>query len=119
MKYALLMYTNPADSRELSRADLDRIGAKHEALRNDLGASGELLNGAGLVLPDETVLLRLEGDEVKSQAGPFAAEAAEHVTAYYVVECADEDRARESGAHLLDDHVLTVEVRRIHDFTGM
>jgi len=120
MKYALLMFTNPEDARALSREDLDRIGRKHENLRNDLTATGELLNGAGLVLPDQTTLLRLEnGDTVVTRQGPFAAEAAEHVTAYYVVECVDAERAREIGVQLLDDHVLAVEIRAIHDSTGM
>jgi hypothetical protein len=114
------MFTKPEDARALSREDLDDIGRKHETLRNDLTASRELLNGAGLVLPDQTTLLRLdEGGSLVTHEGPFAAEATEHVTAYYVVECADAERAREIGAQLLDDHVTAVEVRAIHDFTGM
>jgi hypothetical protein len=118
-KYALLMYADPDHTRAMSRADVDVVMRKHEALRDELTQSGELLNGAGLVLPDETTVLRLGEDGVITQQGPLATGSIEHLTAYYVIECADADRARRLAEHLLDHHVTAVEVRRIHDFVGM
>jgi hypothetical protein len=112
MMYALLMYADPAHTRAMDERALDVVARKHEALRNELAASNELRGGAGLVLPDETTLLRLGAEP---RQGPLAADTTEHLTAYYEVECETPERANEIAAHLLDDHVIAVEVRRIHD----
>jgi hypothetical protein len=118
-RYALMMYTDPAHTRAMTDADLDVVMRKHERLRNELTASGELLNGAGLVFPEETILVRRDADGVRAERGPLNAASDVHVSAYYVIECGDEDRARALAEHLLDDHVTAVEVRRIHDSAGM
>jgi hypothetical protein len=49
-------------SRRTGR-ELDGIARKHEKVRDELTAAGELAGGAGLVLPDETLVLRLGADE--------------------------------------------------------
>jgi hypothetical protein len=119
VKYALLMYADPAHTRAMSEPELDVVMRKHEALRAELTESGELLSGAGLAFPDETTLVRLREDGVVVQPGPFATGSVEHLTAYYVVECAAVDRAQRLAEHLLDHHVTAVEVRGIHDSAGM
>jgi hypothetical protein len=117
MRYAALMYAVPADTEAMSDAALAVVAKKHEAIREELTASGELVGGSGLTLPHETTLLRLapDGSSVVSSEGPLAADAVEHLTAYYEVDCESVERAREIAARLLDDHVTTVELRRIHD----
>jgi hypothetical protein len=116
MRYAALMYAVPAETEAMSDADLAVVAAKHEAIRKELTASGELVGGSGLALPDETNLLRLgEDGSVVATNGPLATDAVEHLTAYYEIECDTVERAREIAARLLDDHVTTVELRRIHD----
>jgi hypothetical protein len=115
MMYALLMYADPAHTRAMSGEALAVVARKHADLRSELGASGELHGGAGLVLPDETTVLRLGSDGAVSRQGPLVADTSEHLTAYYEVECETPERAHEIAAHLLDDHVIAVEVRRIHD----
>ena len=117
MKYALLMYANPAHTKAMSDAAVDAVLRKHAALRDELTDSGELAGGAGLALPEETTVLRLGAEGAASAKGPLASEPAEHLTAYYEVECASEERAAEIAARTLDDHVTGVEVRRIHDTT--
>jgi hypothetical protein len=110
------MYAVPADTEAMSDAALAVVARKHEQIREDLTASGELVGGSGLALPDETTVLRLGADGAAvAGEGPLAASAVEHLTAYYEVDCATVGRAREIAARLLDDHVTTVEVRRIHD----
>jgi hypothetical protein len=118
MKYAVLMYADPEHTRAMSRDALDVVARKHEEIRSDLTRSDELLNGAGLVLPDETAVLRLADDGVVAQLGPLK-EGPEHLTAYYVIDCETADRARGIAERMLDDHVTAVELRRIHDSTGM
>ena len=109
MRYALLMYADPAHTVAMTPEQLDAIARKHAALRDELEVSGELTGGAGLVLPDETTVVRADG----VTSGPLA-EAVEHLTAYYELETSPE-RAQQIAAHILDHHVTAVEVRRIHD----
>jgi hypothetical protein len=113
--YAVLMFADPVYSRAMSRSELDVVMRKHAAFRDELTASGELVGGAGLALPDETTNLRLGPAGVVTQQGPLAADAVEHLTAYYEIECDTAERAQEIAARVLDDHVTAVEVRRIHD----
>jgi hypothetical protein len=99
----------------MSESELDVIARKHAKLRDELTASGELAGGAGLVLPDETTVLGT--DEPLAGEGPLSGRGddEEHLTAYYEVDCQTLDRAKEIGAHVLDHHVTSVEIRRIHD----
>ena len=100
----------------MSESELDVIARKHARLRDELTASGELVGGAGLVLPDETTVLRL-ADEPLVGEGPLSGRGddEEHLTAYYEVDCETLDRAKQIGAYVLDHHVTSVEIRRIHD----
>ena len=115
MLYALLMYTDPAHTRAMDEQALAIVARKHEALRNELGASDELRGGAGLDFPDETTVLRLGPGGVDARQGPLITDMTEQLSAYYEVECETPERAQEIAAHVLDDHVVAVEVRRIHD----
>ena len=114
MKYALLMYADPSHTKAMSEGELDVVLRKHEALRAELTESAELVGGAGLALPEETTALRLGPDGAETSHGPLSTSSSEHLTAYYEVECASLERARQIAAHLLDHHVTAVEVRRIH-----
>jgi hypothetical protein len=117
VKYAILMYAAPSHTRGMSESELDVIARKHAKLRDELTASGELAGGAGLVLPDETTVLRLGPDEPLAAEGPLSGRGddEEHLTAYYEVDCETLDGAKEIGAYVLDHHVTSVEIRRIHD----
>ena len=117
VKYAILMYAAPSHTRGMSESELEVIARKHAKLRDELTASGELAGGAGLVLPDETAVLRLASDEPLVEQGPLSGRGddEEHLTAYSEVDCETLDRAKEIGAYVLDHHVTSVEIRRIHD----
>ena len=111
------MYAAPSHTRGMSGSELDGIARKHAKLRDELTASGELAGGAGLVLPDETLVLRL-GAEPLAREGSLSGggdDDEEHLTAYYEVDCETLERAKEIGAYVLDHHVTSVEIRRIHD----
>jgi hypothetical protein len=115
----VLMYADPAATAAMTADQRADVFARHEALHRDLGGTGELLNGAGLVFPAETATMRWRPDESPAiDEGPLIA-GDEQVTAYYVVECESPERAREIAARVLDFHVVAVEVRAIHDFFGM
>ncbi len=118
MLYLVLMYAVPEDTRMMCASQLEEVARKHEAFRLELTGSGELLNGAGLDLSDETTACRSSDTGQTQIAGPLIA-ADEHVTAYYVIDCATRERATSLAESLLDEHVIAVEVRGIHDWFGM
>ena len=107
MRYALMMYADPAHTVAMTDEQLDEVMRKHTALGEELGDA--LVGGAGLALPDDTLVVRASG----VSSGPLA-EAVEHLTAYYEIETTLE-HAQEIAARILDHHVTSVEVRRIHD----
>jgi hypothetical protein len=110
MKFALLMYADPAHTRAMSAEQVEEIMRKHGALRDELG--DKLIGGAGLVLPEETVVVRVGA---APQQGPLQTETVEQLTAYYEIECATAEQAQSVAERVLDHHVTAVEVRRIHD----
>jgi hypothetical protein len=115
VRYALLMYTDPARTQAMSEAAVEDVKRKHADLLEPLLASGEVTGGAGLALPDETTVLRLDGDAVAAREGPLAPEPVEQLSAYYEIDCETLDRARDIASSILDDHVTAIELRRIHD----
>jgi hypothetical protein len=118
MKYLVLMYADPAATEAMSAEDRAAVFRRHEALHRDLEGTGEMLNGAGLDYPANTTTIRWHDDALTATAGPFAA-AAEHVTAYYVLDCATPERARAIAERVLDFHVTAIEIRPVHDSFGM
>jgi hypothetical protein len=72
MKFMLLMYTDPGESKAMTEDELATVEGKHAALRSELTGSKELLNGAGLVYPEDTTTLRLVDDTVVASAGLLA-----------------------------------------------
>jgi hypothetical protein len=51
MKYVVLMYADPDRTKAMTAGERAQIADKHEEFRGELIASGELVNGAGLVYP--------------------------------------------------------------------
>jgi hypothetical protein len=118
MKYMVLMYSDPAETKGMSAPDRDSVTRKHEALRSELTESRELLNGAGLAYPMDTKTIRLQDGIAVSIDGPLA-EAAEQLTAYHMLDCVDRGRALSIAERMLDSHVTSVEVRQVHDSVGI
>ncbi|MER7128528.1 YciI family protein [Streptosporangium saharense] len=114
----VLMYADPAATEAMTAEERAEVFLRHEALHRDLEGTGEMLNGAGLVYPRDTTTIRWSREGNSAADGPFV-EAAEQLTAYYVIDCATPERAREIAERVLDFHVVAVEIRPIHDFFGM
>ncbi|WP_212826881.1 YciI family protein [Catellatospora sp. TT07R-123] len=118
MKFALLMYSDPAETAAMSRDQLREVGRKHERLRAELTAAGILVAGAGMGHADQTTTVRLSGGAQVAGPGPLSA-AREQLTAYYVLECASSAEAVGVAERIVDFHVTSVEVRHVHDSFGM
>jgi len=112
------MYSNPADAQAMTKEQFREVMEKHEKLGQALEQSNELLNGAGLAYLKDSMSVQLEGEKplVTNAKSP---ESGEEMTAYYVVECTDQERAIAIAKQILDFHVTRVEVRFIHDAFGM
>lgn len=117
----VLMYADPAATAAMTAQERAEVFARHEALHRDLADGGELRNGAGIAFPQDTVTLRWQRDAAPAVSGGplFEPESGAHLSAYYVVECASLERAREIAERVLDFHVVAVEVRPVHDTFGM
>ncbi|MEV6773502.1 YciI family protein [Nocardia sp. NPDC051030] len=116
MKFMVLMYADPADTRAMSSAAREDVARRHEALHADVPKA--MRNGAGLAYPDATMTLRLQNDRPVAVAAPLTSNK-EQLTAYYVIECDNVDEAAAIAGRTLDFHVTAVEVREIHDHFGM
>jgi hypothetical protein len=114
VKFALLMYADPAHTKAMTSDERGIVARKHAALRDELTESGELLDGAGLAYPADTTTFRFDDGAVAASPGPLTTDTVQ-LTAYYLLRCADEERARAIAAHILDFHVTAVEVRPVHD----
>ena len=112
MRYAVLMYTDPAHTEAMSPEAVEAVKRKHEELGEE--AAGEIVGGCGLAFPAETTLLRLGANGVEASTGPFV-EGREQLSAYYEIETETKERALEIAGRILDDHVTAVELRAIHD----
>ena len=106
------MYADPSETEAMSDDVRDDIVRRHQELGSRLG--DELIGGEGLQLPKATTTIRWnEGDHVES-VGPLTGER-EQLTAYYVVDVRDLERAREIAREILDSHVTSIEIRGSHD----
>ena len=103
-KYMLLIYVD----RELAPADAPRDA--WTAIGQELGASGQLLEGAGLQGLDTATTLRVREDAQIVTDGPFA-ETREMLAGYWVVDVPDLDAALAWSAKMPNVGWGSVEVR--------
>jgi len=118
MKYMILMYSDPAETKRMSALERDVVSQKHQALLTELTASGELLGGVGLAYPEDSRTIQLQDGVAVRSFGPFV-RADRQLTAYYMIDCEGLDRALTVAERILDFHVTAVEVRPVHDSVDM
>jgi Uncharacterized protein conserved in bacteria len=89
-------------------AERDRV---HQAVHEQLKASGEFLGSAELLTDHAKVVRSRQGVAVVTD-GPFT-EAKELTGGYYLVDCRDLDRAIEIAGMFTEAEYAPVEVRRL------
>ena len=125
MKYLVLIYSNPTSwahptfehtdyYRAASPAERAEMDAQFVGLMREMSASGELVSATPLAAPDTTRTVRVEDGVTVTTDGPFA-ESKEQMAGYFVLDCADIDRATELAARFPDARFGRVEVRPIMD----
>ncbi|MEA2197995.1 MAG: hypothetical protein QOJ25_2046 [Solirubrobacteraceae bacterium] len=109
MKQYLLSVYQP-DGDPPPPADLERIIANIEALREDLNAAGAWVFGDGLHAPSTATVVQMKGGEVLMTDGPYI-EGKEHLGGFNIIKAADLDAALAWGRRLTEATTLPVEVR--------
>lgn len=121
MKFMLMIWHNPENWDALTPAEQaalgGRAGAEHAAIDADLLRSGELVLSAALDGAHTARTVRVRDGAAVSTDGPYP-EAKEHLVGYYLVECANPDRAAEIAARIPDARWDRVEIRAAVDVVG-
>lgn len=121
MKYLILIHSNPT-----SRAVWDTLtddqrldfARAHRDYRATLARTGELVTSAGLRPADEATWVTRKDGDILTTDGPYA-EAKEYLAGYYLVDCADRDRAIHLAAQAPDAAHTHVEVRPLFDLDSL
>ena len=91
MRYLILIHSNATAESAWAGGERQLLDATHAAVRDELLASGELVDSNELDTEDVVVLGHHRGEPVVSR-GPFT-EGTEWIGGYYLVEVADRQRA--------------------------
>lgn len=111
MKYALLIYNDPA-TFPADDAAADSVLAEYAAVTQAMLDSGELAGGERLARVDSATSVRVRGGKTSVTDGPFA-ETKEHLGGFYLIDVPDLDRALELAAALPAARTSVVEIRPV------
>lgn len=100
MKYLLLIYGNQEKWDALPPEEWPEVIARQEAFNTRYRETGELLGAYGLADAAAAKLVRRGRDGAPAVTdGPYL-EAKEHIASFYLLECADEERAQQIAADM-------------------
>jgi hypothetical protein len=120
VKYLILIYNNP-ESRAAwvgLTAQQQAFGLDaYDALDKDLTASGELVASERLADPANGRRVEMRDGRAFASDGPFA-ETKEQLAGFYLVDCADMDRAIEIAGRIPGVPPLELEVRPVMGLKG-
>jgi hypothetical protein len=114
VKFLLIMHMNPQIWSALTEDERNEVMKGHDGFIETTRASGELLDGVALADPAQSAVVRVREGVPAVSDGPYL-EAKEFLGGYYLVECADRDRALALAALIPDARVegVGVEVRPV------
>jgi hypothetical protein len=99
MKYLLMIYGNQEKWDSLPQEKMQELIAKVDAFNQRYRDSGELLGAYGLGDATEAKLVRRVNGQPAVTDGPYL-ETKEYMASFYLLEVADEARAREIAADM-------------------
>jgi hypothetical protein len=111
MKYALLIYNDPAAYPADEALD-DSLVAEYAAVTQAMLDSGEMTGGERLARVDVATSIRVRGGEASVTDGPFA-ETKEHLGGFYLIDVPDLDRALELAARIPAARTGVIEIRPV------
>lgn len=115
MRYACLIYFDPKnvfDGSPEAKAVLEAVGPHDTALR----ASGQLVGGEALTLPNEAVTVRVRDGRMSATDGPFM-ETKEVLGGFLLIEARDLNEAAQIASKIPFAKLGSVEVRPLVDFS--
>lgn len=114
MKFLLIMHMNPQIWEALTDAEREEVMSGHGDFIDAVRGSGEMIGTVALGAPADSAVVRVRDGVPAVSDGPYL-EAKEFLAGYYLVECADRERALELAAMIPDAKVpgLGVEVRPV------
>ena len=111
MEYMFLIYSNEEETAQLTPEQNCEIMALHMAMRSDATARGVLRGAQRLEASNQAATARNDGKKVLFTDGPFA-ETKEILSGYYLIDCRDQNEAREWAARIAQTRKgLSVEYR--------
>jgi hypothetical protein len=120
VKYLILIYSNPKSREVWDGFSRDQRAAglrEYEALHESMVASGELIVSEALADPSLARRVTARDGQTIVTDGPYA-EAKEHLAGFFLVECANMERALEQAARIPEATLGPVEVRPIMALDG-
>ena len=112
MKYLLTINMNPSTWDALSEDDRNAVYSGHERFLEETAKSGEFICTKAVAEPAASATVRARGGAVEVADG-LQAETAAFLCGYYLVDCADRERAIELAALVPEAAHTAVEVRAI------
>ena len=116
MKYALLIYDNPAE-RPADEVAAERLNAQYAALTQTIIDAGEMVGGERLARADVATSVRIRAGQVSVTDGPFA-ETKEHLGGFYLIDVPDLDRALAVAAEIPAAKTGVIEIRPVVPYSG-
>jgi hypothetical protein len=95
MKYAILLFDNPDNWRDVAESDMQSMHAEYMAV----AGAPESYGGAQLQPSETAKTLRMRNGELLVTDGPFT-ETKEVISGFYLVEADSEERALELAAQI-------------------
>jgi|SRR5882757_4900576 len=99
MKYLLMIYGNKEKWASLPAEQWPEVIAQQEAFNTRYRKTGELLGAYGLADADQARLVRRVDGKAVVTDGPYL-ETKEYMASFYLLDVADEARAREIAADM-------------------
>jgi hypothetical protein len=115
MKYLLMIYGNQEKWDSLPKEQWQEVVAKVDAFNQRYRDTGELLGAYGLGDASEAKLVRRVNGQPAVTDGPYL-ETKEYMASFYLLEVADEARAREIAADMPTADVEPVEMWPVPHF---
>lgn len=117
MKYALLLYDDPANTNEFGTPEMDAEMQEWFAFTEELSTAGKNLGGEALNPVETATTVRVRDGKTVTADGPFA-ETKETLGGFYLIEAADLDEAIAWAAKIPSAPTGSVEIRPIMEIPG-
>lgn len=117
MKYMLLIYGNAATWDALAEQGYPELMRAHAELISELSRTGELIATEGLTTVGARTV-RVHNGVPAVTDGPFT-EAKEVLAGYYLLDCANIERATDIAARIPEARLSPVEVRPLKDMAPL